>query len=229
LKENKSIGLDFLISDYNGKDKPIQNLVWSKGGVKEYIPSRLGNLILLPENEKIREVQGVVIWDEKTIDNLPKSYKIQSISKPHLWTTVNIDSTGNYNLKLPTGDYKINPSQNVTNAFSFDKKNRIDELASIYFSVSKTKTKNNDTLKLDIYSSPRFLIPARGILYNEKINIEQVDNFVNTYKNYCNVVGLSLAVIKNGDIIYNKHFGLEMIVILFLRLHLYQKPFLPLQ
>lgn len=208
----KSIGIDFLISDCDGKGKKPKHIVWSPGGAKSVIPSKLGDLVLLPDEIKTQTVAGVVGWRKNVDDNLPKFYKVMSESKEQLWTTIKVDSTGKYNFILPEGNYSLRTSQKITNAFGFERKKRIDEFASTTFKVTSEREVIVDTLKLDIYDSPKFLIPVKGILYSQKVDVAEIDNFIETYRNYCNVVGLSLVVIKNGAIIYHKQFGYENMI-----------------
>lgn len=67
-----------------------------------------------------------------------------------------------------------------------------------------------DTLNLDGYSEPKFLMSKEGILFDDsKIDLAEIDNFVETYRNYLNIPGISLALIKDGKLVYNRHYGIE--------------------
>lgn len=205
----KSIGLDFLILNYDGADLPKTNSVWSKGGAKESIPSRLGDLLLLPENENVGNVKGKIKWVEQNNQNLPVYFEILSTSKQDLWTIVKTDSINNYIATLPFGNYNLKPFEKVNNEFSFNDKVRINEHSKVTFTVSKKTQVIEDTLEIEKYNNPKFLIPEKGIFFKKEFIQEEVDAFVNTYKEFHNVTGLSLAVIKDGEIVYNKHFGYE--------------------
>lgn len=209
IQEYKSIGLDFLIFDHDGTDIFHTNSVWSEGGAKRSIPSRLGDLLLLPTNEQIGSVKGNVKWTKEGNDKLPIFYKVQSTSKQDFWTVVTIDSINSYTATLPFGNYSIKPFQKVNNEYSFNDKVRINEHSKVAFTISKETTVIEDTLLIKKYDSPKFLIPQKGIFFEKEFDPEQVDAFVSTYKEFCNVTGLSLAVIKDGEIVYNKHFGHE--------------------
>ncbi len=207
LKENKTIGLDFLVSNYDDKDQQPTHMVWSPGGAKSSIPSRLGDLLLLPQKKQVTNVRGHIKWAEETSKSLPAFYTIQSASKQDLWTVVKIDSSKIYNAPLPFDTYNIRPFNKVNNAYSFDDKIRINELSKTNFTVSKQTSVIKDTLVVEKYDNPKFLIPKNGIFFNKEFDPKQVDSFVTAYKEFFNVTGVSLAIIKNGEIVYDKHFG----------------------
>lgn len=209
IQEYTSIGLDFLVSDCDGSDVPTTYSVWSQGGMKQSIPTGLGDLLLLPAKEPIGHVNGLVKWEVASNENPPSYYKIQSINKSDLWTIVKIDSTGHYSTDLPFEEYTIKPFQKVNNEYSFNDKVRINEHASVAFTVSNENSVVTDTLTLARYDSPNFLIPQKGILYENTFDPDRVNTVVSTYMEFSNVTGLSLAVIKDGELVYNNNLGYE--------------------
>ena len=60
----KSVGLDFQFFDKD-TDGSFTINSWGKGGSKIRIPGSLGDVVLLPENQKMSTVQGNVSWDRK--------------------------------------------------------------------------------------------------------------------------------------------------------------------
>ena len=209
IQAYKSIGLDFLVVDYDGADTQQINSVWSKGGAKSAIPSGLGDLLLLPAKEQLSKVKGEIKWREESEKNLPNYYKIQSASQPDLWTVVKRDSINSYTAILPFGEYRIRSFQKVNNEYSFNEKVRINEYAEVAFKLAKEATVLEDTLWIERYKSPRFLIPQKGVFFQKEFDEVQLDAFVSAYKAFYGVTGLSLAVIKDGEIVYDKHFGVE--------------------
>jgi len=209
LKSNKSIGLDFMISDVDLNAENTNSLVWSPGGAKIAMPFRLGDIMLLEKGVTRGRIEGVISLNNAAL-SFPQMVKIVSEASNIMWVTVNIDSTGHYKAELPDGTYRVSSVSKSVNVTGSIEKNRVDELKNRLFEVSGNNTTIVDSLKLDSYSEPKFLIPKKGLLFDvEKIDLEEIDQFVETYKNYFNIPGISLALIKDGKLIYNHHFGVE--------------------
>ncbi|RYC51741.1 serine hydrolase [Flagellimonas olearia] len=215
LFSNRSIGLDFMVQNVESKTEKTESLVWSSGGAKIAMPFRLGDVLLTEKNAVIEKVEGVISWQSNVALTLPSKVKIVSESSNSMWTTANVDSLGHYTTKLPKGTYQVfSAVKNVNvlspkNNESFQKV-RLDEYKNVIFEVSTESINKIDTLKLHDYSAPSFLIPKRGVLFDsDTFKSFELDQFVQTYKNYLNIPGLSLAIVKDGKLIYNKQFGVE--------------------
>ncbi len=215
LKENKTIGLDFMINDVAVNPAKTNSLVWSPGGAKIAMPFRLGDVMLLKKDAVRGKVEGVITWKTKDALAFPSKVKIVSEISNLLWTTVVVDSLGNYMVELPEGIYRASSASKNVNIISSEsngavQKVRLDEFKSILLEVSTSSINIADTLRLSSYSAPRFLIPKKGILFDdEQIDLAEIDQFVRTYQNYFNIPGISLALVKDGKLIYNRNFGVE--------------------
>ena len=64
---------------------------------------------------------------------------------------------------------------------------------------------------MTIPGSPRpDLIPAKGILHDfTSASASEVDRFIETYQKYYNIPGVSLALIKDGELVYHKTYGVR--------------------
>lgn len=209
LKENKTIGLDFMIKDVDKKTDNSNSLVWSPGGAKIAMSFKLGDVMLMEKDALRANVEGVISLEKNTSFSLPSQVKIISETVSHSWTLANVDSTGHYKAELPAGNYSVSSaSKNVSS--ESPQKIRVNELKKVHFTVIPNEEILVDSLKLSWYSKPEFLIPKKGILFDDKqIDPTAVDQFVETCRNYYNIPGISLALVKDGKLIYNRHFGVE--------------------
>jgi CubicO group peptidase (beta-lactamase class C family) len=65
--------------------------------------------------------------------------------------------------------------------------------------------------RISIAGSPApDLIPAKGILHDfTSTNAKEVDQFIETYQKYYGIPGVSLALIKDGRMVYHKTYGVS--------------------
>ncbi len=208
---NKSIGLDHEVVDAD--ENGTKTHLWGPGGFKNRVPSRMGDVVLMQADQKLADLNGTIIWDMPLEEELPSSVKIISRDNDLLWTQASVDSTGNYSVHLPEGKYHISSAHKTSNALNFSpKKTRVNDKAEVAIDLVGGTTRA-DTLKISWYEVPEFLIPEEGLLHSYKESQSfQVDNFVETFRQYYNIPGLSLALVKGGKIVYNKGFGTKNIM-----------------
>jgi len=165
-------------------------------------PNSLGDIILLPANAKLATLSGNVGWDKQTKASLPSEVRISAVQNRALWLETAIDSSGNYSVDIPAGKYEIMlpdayfPSGDKVYASGQDKP----------LLVSARAGKKTNVPDITIPSSPiPDLIPAKGILHHfTAADTSQVDHFIETYQQYYGIPGVSLALIKDGKMIYHK-------------------------
>ena len=106
LAVGKSVGFDFHVFDKDA-DGSFSFSAWGKGGSKYMNPNSLGDVILLPANEKLATLSGNVRWDKQMKVPLPGEVRINAVQNPKLWLETELDSTGNYSVDVPAGKYEI--------------------------------------------------------------------------------------------------------------------------
>jgi CubicO group peptidase (beta-lactamase class C family) len=206
MAAGKSVGFDFHVFDKDA-DESFSYTAWGKGSFKFMNPNSLGDVILLPVNAKLTTVSGKVSWDKPMKAQLPNQIRLNAIENTKLWLKTELDSLGNYSVQVPPGKYKImlpdTYFQAGNNLYSANQKNPVTVIA-------KAGQKTNAP-KLTISSFPApDLIPDKGILHNFKsTNANQVDNFIETYQKYYSIPGVSLALIKDGKLVYHKTYGVR--------------------
>ncbi|HTF28580.1 MAG TPA: serine hydrolase [Flavitalea sp.] len=206
LVVGKTIGLDFHLFDKDNDGSFTYN-GWGKGGFKFRIPGSLGDIILMPENLKTGTVFGNLGWDRQTNLRLPERIRLSSFQNPGLWLEVEVDSSGNYAVDLPVGEYEVmlpDPYFQVDdNIYSGSLKKPV--------SVTVKAQQKTAVAKLTISGEPvPDLIPEKGVLQNfNSGSATAIDHFIESYQKYYGIPGVSLALIKDGRLIYHKTYGVR--------------------
>ena len=202
----KSIGLDFNAFDLDS-DKSFSYSSWGAGEMKYVNPRSLCDVLLIPANEKLAAVSGSIAWDKKTDVKLPAQIRLLDINNQKNWVTATVDSTGNYAAEIPAGKYNV--------AFAdtyFQRKNNVYATAQAKpVIVSAIAGKKASVATLIVPSTPApDLIPDKGVLHHfDAATAKQVDHFIETYQQYYNIPGVSLALIKDGKLVYYKTYGVK--------------------
>jgi CubicO group peptidase (beta-lactamase class C family) len=201
----KSVGFDFHVFDKDA-DGSFSFSAWGRGGMKYMNPNSLGDVILMPTYPNPATVSGNVRWDRPMKDQLPGEVRFRS-TKSKLWFEAALDSSGNYSVSIPPGEYELT----LPDAYLIGKNDVYATNQGKPIIVSAAPGNNTTAPPLVIPGSPApDLIPDKGILHNfTSASANQVDKFIETYQNYFGIPGVSLALIKDGKLVYHKTYGVE--------------------
>jgi CubicO group peptidase (beta-lactamase class C family) len=150
------------------------------------------------------EVSGRVQWKDTGITGFPNELKVISKTKEIYLSP--IDSTGKYHLRLPVGSYTLTPSRHYH--WMGEEYIRInDSVSNISINLSSEKEFTAPVLELDTIALTN-LLPAVGVAHNfTKKHATLVDDFIKKQMSFYEIPGASLAIIKNGKVIYNQVYG----------------------
>lgn len=201
LSVGKSIGLDFQFFDLDA-DKTFSITGWGKGGYKFQSPGNLGDILIVSADQKLGTVSGNVSWETKSDFAIPGRIRFNSDKKWALDTEV--DSSGTYSAEVPVGKYGLTIPDSVifkdTRAFGISSKTNPSILVK-----SGQPTTSNIVISGSIIPD---LIPEKGVLLNFSADKgKQVDEFVQSYQKLYGIPGVSLALIKDGKVVYHKTYG----------------------
>ncbi len=204
LVVGKSIGFDFHVFDKD-QDGSFSSSAWGKGDSKFRNPKSLGDIIILPANEKLATISGKLSWDKMIAVKLPG--RVCLVANQKCWLETAVDSLGNYSAMVPAGKYEISVYEpyfrSNDTVFATMQKKPITAVAK-----PGQKTIARDLIILSIPAPD--LIPDKGVLLDfTQAKAAQVDNFIETYRNYYNIPGVSLALIKDGKLVYHKTYGVR--------------------
>lgn len=203
----KSIGIDFQVFDLDA-DKSFSFSSWGGGEMKYVNPRSLSDVILMPAREKLATVSGTIAWDNKITTLLPGLIRLRNSQRPELWLTAAADSLGNYSVELPAGKFNVDLSEDY-----FQRNNKIYSTNQKKPIVVTVATGEKSTVpEIIIPSTPApDLLPDKGVLlgdFNGAV-ASQIDHFIETYQQYYKIPGVSMALIKDGKLVYHKTYGVR--------------------
>jgi CubicO group peptidase (beta-lactamase class C family) len=206
LAVGKSVGFDFHVFDKDA-DGSFSYTAWGKGGSKYMNPNSLGDVILLPANEKLATLFGKAGWDTQIKVPLPGQVRINAVPNQKLWLETELDSLGNYSVKVPAGKYEIM----IPDAYLLNGKDVYATGPKKPVIVVAKAGQKTAAPQLSIPGSPApDLIPAKGVLHDfTSASANEVDRFIETYQKYYGIPGVSLALIKDGQMVYHKTYGVR--------------------
>jgi CubicO group peptidase (beta-lactamase class C family) len=152
------------------------------------------------------EVSGRVQWRDTRITGYPNELKVISKSKEVYLSP--IDSTGKYHFRLPVGSYTLTSSRHYH--WMEEEYIRINDLVShISINLPSVKKFIAPVLVLDTIALAN-IFPDVGVAHNfTKKHATLVDDFVKKQMAFFEIPGASLAIIKDGKVIYSQIYGVS--------------------
>ena len=202
----KSVGLDFNVFDLD-TDGTFTGTGWGQGMAKVRLPNHLGDVILLPAKQQLATVKGNVRWDRQMAEPLPSTMKLTSVQNPSLWLVTEMDSSGNYSAQVPAGIYQVAFSNRYFPARNHLYSAILEKPVGVNAQAGKTTLIENVVVSGE--PVPHFL-PDKGILHDyNSASAKKIDQFIESYQDYFQIPGVSLALIKDGKVIYHKTYGVK--------------------
>lgn len=206
IEKGMSLGIDLVAIDKDSDDS-FTWISWGRGTQKLANPDRLGNLIFIDESTDIGLVKGRIDFDNLHSEPMPVSIRMTHIDNEKLWIQTVVDSLGDFSAPLPVGDYQIEiPTKIVEIDYRFQ---RLAPTNHKTFSLRKDGHDPLPTLEVKMLPKPD-VIPEKGLLHDfNNESKEQIDQIIRTYQAHYNIPGVSLALIKDGQVIYHKTYGVK--------------------
>ena len=183
----------------------------SPGQGKHLTSATLGDLILPTRSGSLVEVAGRVVWPPQTAvansaDSTKRRFPPVAIKsdEPGFYVQVPCNDSGHYRANLPPGKY----TASVVDTLAV----RVSEIDTIELQA-KAGTGAITLPNLHLHPLPKpDLIDKTGLMHRNVFEPTEVDEFVNSYMQYHKIPGLSLAIVKNGEVVYGKGFGVKSLV-----------------
>lgn len=206
IETGMSMGLDLVVIDKD-EDDSFTWISWAPGTQKVANPDRCGNVLFVTPETEFGQLKGKADLSGLKPKSFPFTMRVSQVDNEKMWVRTNIDSLGNFSATLPVGEYQIDfPSKLMQVDHRFQ---RISPIDPIVFSL---KVSGNDMLPaIAPKSMPKpYEIPEKGLLHDfGKEQRKQVDEYVESYRKFYTIPGVSLALIKDGKIAYHKTYGVK--------------------
>ncbi|MEM9183075.1 MAG: serine hydrolase [Pseudomonadota bacterium] len=214
LAANSVVGLDFLIADNDkhGQESSSTLYVWGPGFGKSQAGGTTGDLLLLPADAQLTTLSGKIGMVSPAGGVVPADSKLRvqvsSVDQPELWLQARSDETGSYQLDLPRGNYTI------TSASSMVRKDDeypqvVGPSKPITVRVAGKAEVKAPTLGLKTMDLP-IRLSERGALFTFGQDSETaLDETVESLMKHFDVPGLSLALVKDGELRFHRRYGVR--------------------
>ncbi len=205
----RSLGMDVVVIDKD-EDDTFSWVAWGKHVHKMNNPDRCGDLVLLDADTKLAKVSGQVDFSNLATTMSTGKLRLSAIDNPKMWLQTAIDSTGHYSATVPVGGYNLEVPGALIRLD--DKYYRIAPSDPITFTVNANQPNTPPPLAPRQIPRPD-LLPAKGLLHNFDTDRKKaLNHFVETYREYYDIPGVSLALIKDGRVIYHQTYGVKNIL-----------------
>ena len=198
-----SLGFDLSVADKD-QDGSFSWIAWGPGTQKAFVPDRCGDLLLADPELKLGHIAGRIAWRGSSgtpSAPLPRRVRFQPLQPGSPQIQVKVDSTGAYTAALPAGTYALS----AVDAMEL----RVVASDHLHVRVEADRQAEAGLLQVSPLPEPQ-LAGEEGILLSPgPIDPAQVDRFVQAYMEYFEIPGLSLALIKDGAIVYHRGFGVK--------------------
>jgi CubicO group peptidase (beta-lactamase class C family) len=207
----RSIGIDFLISDtdkLDGEDE--QSLyIWGQYTGKSQAADRLGDLLFLPKDSVMGTLKGLTRNElPSRNENALTRIKIVSKDNPQSWLHIPVDDKGYYNFALPAGEYRVSSAYSSVGDV-WRGADMIDQSEGIDVSVEANEVTDAPEFVIGGKQAPNFA-KASGVLFDyDSSKKHEMDKVIEAYMEHYKVPGASIALVKDGRLVYHNVFGVK--------------------
>ena len=205
LNTNKSIAIDLVVIDKD-EDDSYSWVAWGERSQKLASPNNCGDLVFAEEGLQLANVKGNI--DFSKLSSEPTSFPVRftQTDNSEMQLQTRSDSTGAYTIEIPSGTYTIDIPQEMMRI-----KNDFYKIApglEVTFSVSSGTTTGKVPTLMPSQLPPPDLRPAQGVLHQfGKEEQSQLEDYIHTYMEFYKIPGVSLAIIKDKQVVYHNTFG----------------------
>ena len=212
LQLNKNVlGLDFMMIDHDSDGGNEAILIWKDGFGKSYGSQKMGDLILVDDKTQSGKVTGQI--DFKLLDTKDRinSIDIVSSQNPNLWVKTEVDTTGYFQAFLPKGNYMLRPNRHFTSPIyssGFSQNTRKLEYAKMpSFEIKPNLTTSLEPISLKVKPQPEVSKRKGKGLPITYLTQKDIDTFIETWRNYFEIPAISVVVIRDNKVFYDKTLG----------------------
>ena len=205
LNAGMVMAMDLSVIDKD-EDESYSWMSWGRLSQKLTGAKNCGELVLVDNDIILTDLSGSL--EMKHLLSTPAALPVRfsSLSNPNLRLYTQSDSTGNYHITIPAGSYQVDiPEELMMIGQEFY---QIAPNTPVTFSAS-VSTAEAPVLSPRQIAGPN-LTPTVGILHDfDRDKTERIDQYISTYQEYYAIPGVSLALIKDGKVVYHQTYGVK--------------------
>ena len=212
----RTIGLDIGVLDRDEADGYDGGtyVTWGRFSAKSGRSGRLGDVLLLESEDDTGTLRGTTRWAD-AVRNAPgylDRVRIRSLEAPELWLQVATQETSpmesSFEIGLPPGEYEVS-CPFATWGPETGPHLIIAEDVTVRTSVQLGRISEAPCLELRTVEPPA-LFTGKGVLFDYADDDEDaLDAFIEAYRTYFRIPGLSVALVKDRELAYHKTFGVK--------------------
>ena len=205
MNTNKSIGIDLVVIDKD-EDDSYSWVAWGKRSQKLSSLNNCGDLVIAEKDLQLTTIAGNI--DFSKLSSGPTSFPVRftHADNNEMQLQTRSDSTGAYSIEIPSGTYTVDIPQEmmrIDNDFY-----KIAPGSEVSVSTSGGAATMQVPTLTPSQLPPPDLRPAQGILHQfGKEEQSKLENYIHTYMEYYKIPGVSLAIIKDKQVVYHNTFG----------------------
>ncbi len=204
----RTLGLDLLVTDFDGPG-PTSFAIWGPRGEKGSITGRLGDVALLDPVSFPGVLAGGVRWESWTGESVQRLL-LTSRDEGDFRFHVAVSTFGQYRVQVPPGEYTIAPADVLTDPYGNEGGQRRLGQVELRVQVEPDATTQAPELVVPSLEPPGFPPEQAGLLLRlEDEHLEVVDGHVRAWMDYFEVPGVSLALLRGGEVVHHRTFGVK--------------------
>ncbi len=211
LTVNRTIGFDYTIID-NDEEGSFGFLNWGPNPGKHDNANNLSDLVFVENNTSLGKIKGHLNWEGKGLKDYPKYVRLTKMEQPDSWVQVAVDSNGIYEAELPEAVYSLRLAEGLLFQKKWQYNFDIFQAKALnlpFIEVKAGERKNIARVRLQKIAAPD-LLPEKGLLHDfDTKATTKVDHFIKSYQGFYGIPGVSLALIKDGKVVYHKTYGVR--------------------
>ncbi|MEL6273511.1 MAG: serine hydrolase, partial [Bacteroidota bacterium] len=209
IAPGRSFGFDYAVFDKDTDQDQVM-VTWGRGAVKHDNEHLIGDIILLPTKAELGKLSGSLKWSGEEMARYPRVVHIQSPQNANFKLSAEVDSNGHYVAQLPPGEYSVEVSARL---IGLDRQTMYRPKGKEEAKVKVLAGKETKATPISVVAqSGPDLIGKKGILQGEAFTAakqKEIDAFIESYRSFYDIPGVSLAVIMDGKVVYDQVYGVQ--------------------
>ncbi len=204
------ISLDVAVRDVDDAKSPGTSSMryWGPYFNKPGLSGRSGDVVLVDESAGLGKVVGRTMWQDDLEPMIGAPVvQLASLDDPRRWIQASGDDDGRFEVDVPPGRYVLSYPYPVWGGL-LGPHERVADSSRTEIEVEANEVTEAE-LVLTRGTTPD-LYPEKGVLFDFDVaQSDDLDAFVEAWMDYFFVPGASLALVKDGEIVYSKTYGVR--------------------